>query len=126
MGDTFPGAKVGDQTRFAGLFGASPVLEVRNIGASLQFVHFGRRISVPLQSLGSEPGNNRLAQPDMFPGTCVELRTSPLQRARLWTLTLKHCKPGVNLNLLLSYIHTVSAVRTANPYRYVERIQILW
>ena len=48
-----PGAKAGDRVNFGGLFGASPVLEVRNIGASDAFVHFGGRIPAPLQSLGN-------------------------------------------------------------------------
>ena len=48
-----PGAKAGDRVDFGGLFGASPVLEVRNIGASDAFVHFGGRIPAPLQSLGN-------------------------------------------------------------------------
>jgi len=48
-----PGAKAGDEVDFGGLFGASPVLEVRNAGASEQFVHFGGRIPAPLQSLGN-------------------------------------------------------------------------
>ena len=48
-----PGAKAGDKISFGGLFGASPVLEVRNVGASSEFVHFGGRIPAPLQSLGN-------------------------------------------------------------------------
>lgn len=48
-----PGAKAGDWVDFGGLFGASPVLEVPNIGASEKFVHFGGRIPAPLQSLGN-------------------------------------------------------------------------
>ncbi|MGL6195659.1 MAG: DUF711 family protein, partial [Thermoguttaceae bacterium] len=48
-----PGAKAGDWVHFGGLFGSSPVLEVRNIGASNDFVHFGGRIPAPLQSLGN-------------------------------------------------------------------------
>ena len=48
-----PGAKAGDRVDFGGLFGASPILEVRNIGASDAFVHFGGRIPAPLQSLGN-------------------------------------------------------------------------
>ena len=46
-----PGAKAGDWVHFGGLFGAAPVMEVRNAGASMQFVHFGGRIPAPLQSL---------------------------------------------------------------------------
>jgi len=48
-----PGAKAGDQVDFGGLFGATPVMEVRNAGASATFVHFGGRIPAPLQSLGN-------------------------------------------------------------------------
>ena len=48
-----PGAKAGDYVNFGGLFGSTPVLEVRNAGASDQFVHFGGRIPAPLQSLGN-------------------------------------------------------------------------
>ncbi|MDO5554469.1 MAG: PFL family protein [Planctomycetia bacterium] len=48
-----PGGKAGDRVNFGGLFGASPVLEIRNIEASTQFVHFGGRIPAPLQSLGN-------------------------------------------------------------------------
>jgi len=46
-----PGAKAGDWVHFGGLFGAAPVMEVRNADASMQFVHFGGRIPAPLQSL---------------------------------------------------------------------------
>jgi hypothetical protein len=48
-----PGAKAGDWVDFGGLFGATPVLAVRNSGASDQFVRFGGRIPAPLQSLGN-------------------------------------------------------------------------
>ena len=48
-----PGAKAGDWVDFGGLFGKSPVLEVKNVGASSDFVHFGGRIPAPLQSLGN-------------------------------------------------------------------------
>jgi uncharacterized protein (UPF0210 family) len=48
-----PGAKAGDRVDFGGLFGAMPVMEVRNAGASRQFVRFGGRIPAPLQSLGN-------------------------------------------------------------------------
>lgn len=46
-----PGAKAGDRVDFGGLFGAMPVMEVRNAGASDAFVHFGGRIPAPIQSL---------------------------------------------------------------------------
>ncbi|MDO5308556.1 MAG: PFL family protein [Planctomycetia bacterium] len=48
-----PGKVAGDRVSFGGLFGASPVMEVRNVGASDQFVRFGGRIPAPLQSLGN-------------------------------------------------------------------------
>lgn len=48
-----PGARAGEQVDFGGLFGKSPILEVRNVGASADFVHFGGRIPAPLQSLGN-------------------------------------------------------------------------
>ncbi len=48
-----PGKKAGDFVSFGGLFGSSPVMEVRNVGASETFVNFGGRIPAPLQSLGN-------------------------------------------------------------------------
>lgn len=48
-----PGKKAGEKVEFGGLFGASPVMEVRNVGASAQFVQFGGRIPAPLQSFGN-------------------------------------------------------------------------
>lgn len=48
-----PGAKAGEKVNFGGLFGHSPVLEVRNVGVSEEFVEFGGRIPAPLQSLGN-------------------------------------------------------------------------
>ena len=48
-----PGAKAGEKVNFGGLFGHSPVLEVRNVGVSEEFVQFGGRIPAPLQSLGN-------------------------------------------------------------------------
>jgi uncharacterized protein (UPF0210 family) len=46
-----PGAKAGDVVDFGGLFGSTPVMEVRNSGASDAFVRFGGRIPAPLQAL---------------------------------------------------------------------------
>jgi len=46
-----PGAKAGETVDFGGLFGSTPVIEVRNAGASEKFVHFGGRIPAPIQSL---------------------------------------------------------------------------
>ncbi len=48
-----PGAKAGDVVDFGGLFGSTPVIEVRNPGASEAFVRLGGRIPAPLQSLGN-------------------------------------------------------------------------
>ena len=45
-----PGAKAGEVVDFGGLFGAMPVIDVRNAGASDKFVHFGGRIPAPIQS----------------------------------------------------------------------------
>jgi len=46
-----PGASAGEEVDFGGLFGTMPVIEVRNVGASESFVHFGGRIPAPVQSL---------------------------------------------------------------------------
>ena len=46
-----PGAKAGDIVDFGGLFGSSPILEVRNNDGSEEFIEHGGRIPAPLQSL---------------------------------------------------------------------------
>ena len=46
-----PGAKAGEVVDFGGLFGATPILEVRNTGGSDAFVRYGGRIPAPVQSL---------------------------------------------------------------------------
>ncbi|MFZ5829371.1 MAG: PFL family protein [Planctomycetota bacterium] len=46
-----PGAKAGEVVDFGGLFGSTPVMEVRNPGASKAFVRLGGRIPAPLNSL---------------------------------------------------------------------------
>jgi uncharacterized protein len=46
-----PGAKVGDRVEYGGLFGSATVMEVRNSGASAEFVNHGGRIPAPIQSL---------------------------------------------------------------------------
>ena len=46
-----PGAKPGDRVEFGGLFGSAVVMDVRNTGASADFVRFGGRIPAPIQSL---------------------------------------------------------------------------
>lgn len=50
---TIPDAKAGDRVEFGGLFGTAVVMDVRNAGASEQFVRFGGRIPAPIQSLGN-------------------------------------------------------------------------
>jgi uncharacterized protein (UPF0210 family) len=46
-----PGGKAGELVEFGGLFGASPIMDVRNVGASDRFIGFGGRIPAPLRSL---------------------------------------------------------------------------
>jgi uncharacterized protein (UPF0210 family) len=46
-----PGAKVGEKIEFGGLFGTAVVMEIRNSGASAEFVNHGGRIPAPIQSL---------------------------------------------------------------------------
>ncbi len=46
-----PGTKAGELVDFGGLFGSTPVMAVRNSGASDAFVHFGGRIPAPIQLL---------------------------------------------------------------------------
>ncbi len=46
-----PGAKAGEIVDFGGLFGKTPILEVRNPGASDAFIAHGGRIPAPIQSL---------------------------------------------------------------------------
>ena len=46
-----PGGKAGDFVEFGGLFGSTTISDVRNVGASDDFVHFGGRIPAPIQSL---------------------------------------------------------------------------
>jgi len=48
-----PGAKAGDFVEFGGLFGSATIMDVRNSGASTEFVRFGGRIPAPIQSLGN-------------------------------------------------------------------------
>ena len=45
-----PGKEVGENVSFGGLFGASPVLAVRNVGKSARFVSWGGRIPAPIHS----------------------------------------------------------------------------
>lgn len=48
-----PGAKAGEVIDFGGLFGAAPILDVRNDGGSKEFIRHAGRIPAPLQSLGN-------------------------------------------------------------------------
>ena len=45
-----PGKKVGDSVSFGGLFGASPIMTVRNAGKSSRFIGWGGRIPAPVHS----------------------------------------------------------------------------
>lgn len=45
-----PGKEVGDSVSFGGLFGASPIMAVRNAGKSSRFIGWGGRIPAPVHS----------------------------------------------------------------------------
>lgn len=45
-----PGKEVGDHVSFGGLFGASPIMPVNNIGKSERFIKWGGRIPAPIHS----------------------------------------------------------------------------
>jgi uncharacterized protein (UPF0210 family) len=45
-----PGKEVGDSVSFGGLFGASPIMAVRNVGKSSRFMGWGGRIPAPVHS----------------------------------------------------------------------------
>ncbi len=45
-----PGKEVGDSVSFGGLFGASPIMPVRNIGKSSRFIAWGGRMPAPIHS----------------------------------------------------------------------------
>jgi hypothetical protein len=45
-----PGKEVGDSVSFGGLFGASPIMEIRNVGKSSRFIGWGGRIPAPIHS----------------------------------------------------------------------------
>lgn len=45
-----PGKGEGDYVSFGGLFGASPILPIRNIGKSQRFIDWGGRIPAPIHS----------------------------------------------------------------------------
>jgi uncharacterized protein len=48
-----PGAHPGDLVEFGGLFGSAPVMEIRNVTGSEEFVRHGGRIPAPIQSLNN-------------------------------------------------------------------------
>ncbi len=45
-----PGKEVGDHVSFGGLFGASPIMPVNNVGKSGRFIQWGGRIPAPIHS----------------------------------------------------------------------------
>nr|MDJ0624369.1 DUF711 family protein [Desulfocapsaceae bacterium] len=45
-----PGKEAGEHVSFGGLFGASPIMPVRNVGKSKRFVSWGGRIPAPVHS----------------------------------------------------------------------------
>ena len=45
-----PGKEAGEHVSFGGLFGASPIMPVRNVGKSKRFVNWGGRIPAPVHS----------------------------------------------------------------------------
>ena len=45
-----PGKEVGDSVSFGGLFGASPIMPIRNVGKSSRFIAWGGRMPAPIHS----------------------------------------------------------------------------
>jgi len=45
-----PGKEAGEHVSFGGLFGASPIMEVRNVGKSGRFIAWGGRLPAPIHS----------------------------------------------------------------------------
>ena len=45
-----PGKEAGEHVSFGGLFGASPIIEVRNVGKSGRFIAWGGRLPAPIHS----------------------------------------------------------------------------
>lgn len=45
-----PGKEAGDHVSFGGLFGASPILPINNVGKSKRFISWGGRIPAPIHS----------------------------------------------------------------------------
>ncbi|SDO47448.1 PFL family protein [Desulforhopalus singaporensis] len=45
-----PGKEAGDEVNFGGLFGASPILPIKNVGKSSRFIAWGGRMPAPVHS----------------------------------------------------------------------------
>jgi len=45
-----PGKEAGDHVSFGGLFGASPIMEIKNVGKSGRFIAWGGRLPAPVHS----------------------------------------------------------------------------
>jgi len=45
-----PGKEAGEEVNFGGLFGASPIMPIRNVGKSSRFVAWGGRLPAPIHS----------------------------------------------------------------------------
>ena len=45
-----PGKEAGDHVSFGGLFGASPIMPIRNVGMSSRFIAWGGRMPAPVHS----------------------------------------------------------------------------
>lgn len=45
-----PGKEVGEHVNFGGLFGASPIMPIRNVGKSSRFIGWGGRMPAPIHS----------------------------------------------------------------------------
>jgi hypothetical protein len=45
-----PGKEAGDFVSFGGLFGASPILPVNNVGKYSRFINWGGRMPAPIHS----------------------------------------------------------------------------
>jgi uncharacterized protein len=45
-----PGKEAGEHVSFGGLFGASPIMEIRNVGKSGRFIAWGGRLPAPIHS----------------------------------------------------------------------------
>ena len=45
-----PGKEAGEEVNFGGLFGASPIMPIRNVGKSSRFIAWGGRLPAPVHS----------------------------------------------------------------------------